>query len=176
MNLSKKNLRKLFKETRENISEKRRKKAEEKAFTFLMNKAVFYKNILSFASKKEEINIWRFNKFLALSKRLFFTKDLEIYKVDYLRNLKLNRSFNLLEPIVEKCKKTENVDMILVPGLAFDHNKRRLGYGQGYYDLLIDRIEERKIYTLGLGFKEQFYEKDLPFEKHDKILDEIALF
>jgi len=177
MNLYKKKLRIIFKEIRKNISEERKREAEEKAFLFLTRKASSYTNILSFASKEEEINIWRFNKFLILKKMLFLTKNLEIYKIDQLKDLKLNKSFNLLEPAVEKCKKEEDIEMVLVPGLAFDFNKRRLGYGKGYYDFLIEKMRKRKkIYTLGIGFKEQFYNKNLPFEKHDKILDEVAFF
>lgn len=46
------------------------------------------------------------------------------------------------------------VQLLLVPGLAFDREGFRLGYGKGFYDALLDRLSEEVI-TLGVGFEAQ---------------------
>ena len=49
--------------------------------------------------------------------------------------LKLNR-YNIPEPDVASCKliKPRNLDMVITPLVAFDHNCERIGMGGGYYD------------------------------------------
>ncbi len=62
-------------------------------------------------------------------------------------------------------------DLLIVPLVAFDNFKHRLGYGGGYYDRYIDKISKiRKIITLGLGFSFQKIKK-IPKKKYDKKLD-----
>jgi 5-formyltetrahydrofolate cyclo-ligase len=64
------------------------------------------------------------------------------------------------------------IDLILVPGVAFDAIGGRLGYGAGYYDnFLIDYPEAFKV---GICFRGQLVEK-VPMENHDVFLDEIVL-
>ena len=57
-----------------------------------------------------------------------------------------------------------DVELILVPGVAFDHERNRLGRGQGNYDKY---LSEHKTYSIGLAFMEQVVEK-LPIEDHDQ--------
>ena len=61
-------------------------------------------------------------------------------------------------------------DLIIVPGLAYDTNKYRLGYGGGYYDnFLINHPSSQK-----LGLFYSFQELDtIPIESHDIRLDTI---
>jgi 5-formyltetrahydrofolate cyclo-ligase len=55
------------------------------------------------------------------------------------------------------------VDLILVPGLAFDLRGRRLGRGKGYYDQLLRGL--RGI-TCGVAFDQQIV-AEIPVEPHD---------
>ncbi len=64
---------------------------------------------------------------------------------------------------------TPPVDLLLVPGLAFDPQGYRLGYGGGYYDALIDHLEGR-IPTLAVGFEAQ-RSGPLPVEPLDQPVD-----
>ena len=59
------------------------------------------------------------------------------------------------------------LDFILVPGLAFDLFGARLGRGRGFYDRLLAGVRGVKC---GLGFDEQI-EPELPLETHDILLD-----
>ena len=62
-------------------------------------------------------------------------------------------------------------DLLIVPLVAFDKFKYRLGYGGGYYDRYIKKIKEiKKIVTVGLAFSFQEV-KNLPKNKYDKKLD-----
>jgi 5-formyltetrahydrofolate cyclo-ligase len=58
--------------------------------------------------------------------------------------------FGLMEPIHAQ-HFLPPVQLLLVPGLAFDSEGYRLGYGKGFYDALLDRLPEHTI-TLGAGF------------------------
>ena len=57
------------------------------------------------------------------------------------------------------------VQLLLVPGLAFDDQGYRLGYGGGYYDALLAKLDDEML-TLGVGFEAQLH-LPLPVEPHD---------
>lgn len=59
-------------------------------------------------------------------------------------------------------------DLIIVPGLAFDHHNFRLGYGGGYYDHFL--VHHHKAYKLGICYPFQVMEA-VPLESHDVQLD-----
>ena len=62
---------------------------------------------------------------------------------------------------------------MLVPLLAFDKNKNRLGYGGGFYDRTISNLENKKSFeTIGIAFNEQEIES-LPSMNFDKTLNKI---
>jgi len=70
-------------------------------------------------------------------------------------------------------KKKVYPDILLVPLVAFNKYKFRLGYGGGYYDRYIQKIKKiKKILTIGMAFSFQEVRK-LPINKHDKKLDYI---
>lgn len=64
----------------------------------------------------------------------------------------------------------EEIDLILVPGLAFDKDCQRLGRGGGYYDRYMPKCRGEKI---GLAFDCQVVER-LPLAAHDAQLDMLA--
>ena len=77
--------------------------------------------------------------------------------------------FGILEPIKSKAKVP---DIILVPVLAYDKNKYRLGYGKGFYDRYLNKYLKRfkNILTIGVAFSFQKYHK-LPINQNDVKLD-----
>ena len=76
--------------------------------------------------------------------------------------------FGIPEPLKTKIK-TPN--FIIVPILAFDKNKYRLGYGGGFYDRYLEKMSKiKKILKIGLGFSYQELKK-IPINKYDKRLD-----
>jgi 5-formyltetrahydrofolate cyclo-ligase len=63
-------------------------------------------------------------------------------------------------------------DLIIVPGLAFDHQKYRLGYGGGYYDGFL--ATQPQAHKVGIFYPFQQVD-EVPREAHDVFLDEILL-
>jgi len=84
--------------------------------------------------------------------------------------LQVNK-FGILEPIKTK-KNIPNI--ILVPLLAFDEDKYRLGYGKGFYDRYLNKYLKRfkNILTVGVAFSFQKYHK-LPINNKDVKLNYI---
>ena len=77
--------------------------------------------------------------------------------------------------IPEPTKSNKTVPaLVLVPLLAFDKNKNRLGYGKGFYDRYLKKYlkKNKKIFTVGIAFSFQEY-KNLPVNKNDYKLDYI---
>ena len=60
-----------------------------------------------------------------------------------------------------------DLDLIIVPGLGFDSECRRLGRGAGYYDRLLC---ESRAYKVGFCFDEQIFD-EICTEEHDVTLD-----
>ncbi len=131
--------------------------------------------IASFASFQNEIATQPLNQHLAKQKRLALPRvegdRLTFYHV-YNLEAELSRStMGILEPIPSLCKKAEHIDIILVPGLAFDSHHHRLGYGKGYYDRW---LTTNHVFSIGIGYKEQKTET-LPRDSHDVKLDRLVL-
>ena len=78
-------------------------------------------------------------------------------------------NFGILEPIKTQAK-VPNV--MLVPILAFDKNKNRLGYGKGFYDRYLNKYlkQFKNILTVGVAFSFQRHHK-LPINQKDVKLD-----
>ncbi|MBQ9417172.1 MAG: 5-formyltetrahydrofolate cyclo-ligase [Bacteroidales bacterium] len=76
--------------------------------------------------------------------------------------------FGIAEPNGVEWTDTEAVDLIVVPGVAFDRAGNRLGRGRGYYDRLLSAVP--RAYTVGIGFDFQLVES-LPTEPHDRPMD-----
>ena len=61
------------------------------------------------------------------------------------------------------------IDLVIVPGVAFDLKKNRIGYGAGYYDRFFKKLK-RGCPKVGIAFELQVYDH-LPAESHDIPLD-----
>ena len=73
-----------------------------------------------------------------------------------------------MEPKKEKkgadCCREKSDLLMLVPGVSFDPAGRRIGYGGGFYDTYLQKIEE--CHTFGLAFEVQMADQ-IPAEAHD---------
>lgn len=76
-------------------------------------------------------------------------------------------AFNILEPEI-KNKYEGNIDLVLVPGVAFDEKGNRIGVGKGCYDAFL--TVHRKALKIGLAFEQQIV-GEVPFEEHDVPVD-----
>ncbi|HTA76460.1 MAG TPA: 5-formyltetrahydrofolate cyclo-ligase [bacterium] len=73
--------------------------------------------------------------------------------------------FEILEPSAGTALPPDQIDLILVPGLAFDARGHRLGYGQGYYDRYLPLLRPG-CFTLGIAYSFQIIDK-MPNAEHD---------
>lgn len=81
-------------------------------------------------------------------------------------------AMDLLEPDPARTAEVSiaEIDLVLVPGLAFTRSGYRLGYGRGYYDRLLTECAGTAI---GLAFDAQLLDV-LPTEAHDRAVDLIV--
>lgn len=76
-------------------------------------------------------------------------------------------AYGILEPHPD-CLRPVNpleLDIVIIPGVAFDKSGNRLGYGGGYYDRFLMRTRKDCI-RLALAFEFQI-QADLPADRHD---------
>jgi 5-formyltetrahydrofolate cyclo-ligase len=73
--------------------------------------------------------------------------------------------YEILEPLASAaCIEPSEVDLLVVPGLAFDARGHRLGYGRGFYDRLLPLLS--RAFLVGVAYDFQFV-PELPDEPHD---------
>ena len=66
----------------------------------------------------------------------------------------------------------ESIDLVVVPGVAFDARGGRLGRGRGHYDATLSLLRPDAV-RVGIAFEEQVVE-DVPTEPHDAPLDVVV--
>lgn len=140
-------LRDYYRALRKQISSERRDLASKKLFDQLSK--ITASKILSFASFGAEIDLTLLNHLYAAEGRLVLPE---------------------LDPDEQNL---DSIDLVLVPGLAFDEKGYRLGYGKGYYDRLLSRIPQ--VHTIGVGFAEQKSLVLLPIDSWDVPVKQLLL-
>jgi 5-formyltetrahydrofolate cyclo-ligase len=80
-------------------------------------------------------------------------------------------SFGAEEPVGGMRLDPSSIDVVAVPGVAFDRRGRRIGYGGGYYDRFLRGLS---VFTVGLGFGLQVLDEDLPGGSFDLPVDVIV--
>lgn len=116
------------------------------------------KALLLYLSMGSEVDTWGiFEQALAAGKEVFAPRCLDkqghmaFHRVDSREDL-VAGAFGLLEPDPARCPlwQGESGALCLVPGLAFDEEGFRLGYGKGYYDRFLG---SRPVEAVGVCFE-----------------------
>lgn len=104
-------------------------------------------------------------------------RDLELFHLESLDELAVGM-YKILEPRAdlreqpEKRVAMEEVDLVMVPGVAFDRRGARMGHGFGYYDKLLERARPDAP-LVALAFECQIFD-EIPTQPHDIFMDAIV--
>lgn len=115
---------------------------------------------------------WKQGKRVVYPKAYPKTKTMEFYEVQNFSELRKG-AYGILEPIAHKEREVNphQIYLALVPGVGFDFQGYRLGYGAGYYDRFF--MEFPNIIRVGISAPEQFVQTVYP-EAHDCKMDYIC--
>ncbi len=94
-------------------------------------------------------------------------EDLEFVVIESPAEL-VSGAFGVKEPKGCNLVPVEKIDLVVVPGVAFDQRGHRLGYGRGYYDRALAKCQSRCV-KVGFAYDSQLVEK-LPATDYDETL------
>ena len=170
-------------EIRKQILEKRSslslEKVNKKSELIIENLAPYLKNaqnIMIFMDMKNEVRITKLIE-LYPEKNFFISKivnsknkEMKINK--YNENELVLHKFGYYESSSDDFYDEKILDIVIVPALAFDSSKNRIGFGGGYYDTFLNKVRGKNKNTLFIGVCYDFQMiEEVPIEGHDVTLD-----
>ena len=165
--MDKRQLRKHIKSQVALLSDEQKLKESNNVFSHIEKTSIFKqsRNIMIFASLKDEIPTHHIIERWAKNKNIFLPRvsgdDIEVIK--YTAGTLKQGSFNILEPTGNDIVNPKIIDLIILPGVAFDKKGNRCGRGKGFYDRFLSNTEAA---TIAVCFDCQLVES-LPVEPHD---------
>lgn len=173
-------IRSLVKEKRNSLDERLKKTMDNIIFEKIIS-SEFYKSskcIFVYVSFEGEVDTHRFIKYaLNDNKRICVPKvkskeeGIVAVEINSFHELK-EGAYNILEPENFNKKIDErDIDLILMPGVAFDKNGGRIGYGGSFYDRFL-KNPDIKALKIALAYDFQIFDK-VPMEEHDIKVDGI---
>lgn len=147
--------------------------AAEQAFSRLEQTAAFLlaENVLMYHSLPDELSTRLFLEKWSGRKRFFLPRvngvNLDILPYD--RSRLSMGAFQIEEPQGDDTVSIDDIELVIVPGIAYDRRGNRVGRGKGYYDRLLHDTKATKI---GIGYDFQLLRDDeIPAEPHDVYVD-----
>jgi 5-formyltetrahydrofolate cyclo-ligase len=137
------------------------------------------KVILLYASFRSEADTLKIlADSLSIGRRILLPKvdkekrRLVLYEIEGLQEV-FPGFMGIPEPLVtaERMRSVDAADLVIIPGAAFDGKGNRLGYGAGYYDILLGE-RTKSMPLVALAYEEQIVD-GIPAEKHDVKMDMI---
>jgi 5-formyltetrahydrofolate cyclo-ligase len=148
--------------------ERKTKSAEIEERLFSLPEFRNARTVLFFASFRSEVEtLPMVRRALANGKRVVLPKvrrsDLELFEVHDVERDIAPGAWGIPEPRESRPVRVEDIDLIVVPGAAFDERGNRIGYGAGFYDKLLPLYRGR---TVALAFELQMVSA-VPAAAHD---------
>ena len=173
--MNKSSIRKKLLKLRKNNYPKKYYLSPAKLFQFLKKKGLKSKNIGGYYPFNYELDILNIletlekKKYIISLPKIAKNNKMNFFKWSFKEPLRINK-FGIPETTSNK---KINPNILLIPLVGFDDQLNRLGYGGGYYDRYLSKIEDnKKIIKIGVGFSFQKI-KNIPINKHDIKLDYI---
>ncbi|MBU1122508.1 MAG: 5-formyltetrahydrofolate cyclo-ligase [Candidatus Omnitrophica bacterium] len=147
----------------------------------ILSRLPIYKNakiILAYYPLKGEVNVLEMIRKALGVKRVCFPvmdlkkKDLRVFEVSNLDEDFVPGPYRVMQPDIKRTKElaSSDIDMVIVPGLAFDLHRNRLGRGAGFYDRFIKRLNS-STKTVGVAFNFQILENLPVHPSYDEKVD-----
>jgi 5-formyltetrahydrofolate cyclo-ligase len=151
--------------------EKNSKKIKDTLFS--LNEYKKAKKILYYVSFGSEVNTHGMIEESLETKRVAVPKfegdELKISRLRSFKDLHIG-TYDILEPKKLRAIDEKKIDLIIVPGIAFDKTKHRIGFGHGHYDRLLKHFP--KVNKIALAFSIQIVDK-IPNDEWDVKVDKI---
>lgn len=169
--MEKNEIRRKIKALRSMLLESERQNAADEVFEKLERTAAFLlaDRILMYHSLPDELSTHRFLDKWNGRKNFYLPRvngvNLEILPYDETR-LELG-AFHIEEPTGQNTIPAEEIELVIVPAVAYDRSGNRLGRGKGFYDRLLATTKATKI---GVGYEFQIVD-EIPAEPHDVKMD-----
>lgn len=169
--MDKNEIRRKIKAMRSMLLDSEKETAADEVFARLEQTAAFLlsDNILMYHSLPDELSTHRFLKKWGATKHFFLPRvngvNLDILPYDESR-LELG-AFHIEEPTGSNTVSPEEIELVVVPAVAYDRKGNRLGRGKGFYDRLLASTRAVKV---GVGYEFQLVDQ-LPVEPHDVSMD-----
>ena len=152
-----------------NLEEVILKSKEIKTILFNCDKFKQAKSILFYASYRNEVDTSGMISESLDSKIVLLPRidngNLRVCRINSLNELNCNK-YGIMEP-KNTLEYSSKIDLVIVPGVAFDSRGYRIGFGKGYYDRLLPKIKAENI---GLAFKFQVVDF-IPYGDYDVPVD-----
>lgn len=165
--MDKKQLRKHIKAQVAQLSPQHKLLEANEVFGHIENTKLFQQshNVMLFSSLPDELPTHHIIERWAAMKNVFLprVKGDDIEAIKYEPGMLKQGSFKILEPTGTTVVSPLVLDLIIVPGVAFDRNGNRCGRGKGYYDRFLSHT---KATTIAVCFDCQLVDT-LPVEPHD---------
>jgi len=173
----KKGLRKLIKLKKANVSAQEMVLKSETVFTRVerLPEFIHAKCILAYMALGDEVQTRPFIEKWVGKKRIVLPivkgNDLELREYTLEGNLVRGESFGIMEPHSGRLVELTEIDLAIIPGVAFDRENNRMGRGKGYYDKL---LANSKFYKVGVCFDFQLVDA-VPIDDFDEKMDEVII-
>lgn len=169
--MDKRDIRRKIKAMRSMLLEAEKIAEADRVFSHLEQTAAFLMadHILMYHSLPDELPTHNFLKKWAGKKKFYLPRvngvNLDILPYEESR-LELG-AFHIEEPTGNDLTDSNDIELIVVPAMAYDRCGNRLGRGKGFYDRLLKSTKATKI---GIGFEFQVID-EIPVEAHDVPMD-----
>jgi 5-formyltetrahydrofolate cyclo-ligase len=129
------------------------------------NVVMLYWSLMDEVFTHDFIEKWQHKKQLILP--AIDGSNLQLKKFEGFESLKPGESFGILEPSGTNYDAFEKIELIIVPGIAFDRQNNRMGRGKAYYDKL---LKNSMAFKLGVCFDVQLL-ANVPVDEFDVKMD-----
>lgn len=171
----KREIRKAIRALKRKVSLEDKKERSKKILEDLENNEFFHNSntVMLYWSMEDEVHTHDFVLKWATKKKIILPcvkgdlLELRVFKG--LENLIEGDGFGILEPSGDLYTDIENIDLIVVPGVAFDKRNNRMGRGRAYYDKLLTTTTSTKV---GICFDFQLLD-EVPVNEYDVRMDTI---